>query len=218
MKILRIILFCMVGLFAELPIASAEISCELSQATTAYWSAIDEEVIINADIKPNENGLSLTHISLKFFNGRTVSIGAGNAFIFIYRDSNSPSCQEQLASTIEATIDSLEGRFDSGYILREPETLADFAYYSELAQSCQYDVKDKDIPAYCDEALYYNERHQESISQENEYVHAWPDGRYDLLVKEKAPLIHVTGSSYNTTTFVYDRIDNIIRYVHYDGC
>jgi len=199
-------------------------SCNFEDSLSVYWQALNETVTLHTQVSQEGTSLPRAKLQIEFPDGKILDLGDGGKYYDDFSPDNAPSCAHILATATNDTIVSLN---DDASLWR-PELYSKTSPYEELgiktyrsmsdlradlifAEHCNVKDEDINVATQC-------EIMQDKVEKIAENESNLPKHKFDSLVLYNAPIITVTRSTYYSETYIYDRSDNSLHKLYYDGC
>ena len=216
---------CNAAAFAQSDaISRPEGSCNLKDSISVHWQALNETVTLHTEVSQEGDYYPRAKLKLEFSDGKTLDLGDGGKYYDDYSQDNAPSCEHIVAAATNPTIVSLNDKTSLWrpelYEKTSPYENFDIKIYRNMSdlradllfsQSCDMKDEDYEVASRC--ASLENITEEISRNKSN-----FPKHKFDSLVTNNAPIITVSRSTYYSETYVYDRGENTLYNLYYEGC
>lgn len=200
------------------------VPCDLSDSLSVHWQALGETVTLHTKVSQEGKGYPRAKLYIAFSNGKVLDLGDGGKYYDDYAPDNTPNCEHILAAATNSTVVSLNDDVSLWrpelYGKTSPYKALDIRVYRSmsdvraellLANVCNAEDEDYKAASKCQIAQHMAEQIADNESN-------LPKHEFDKLVSENAPIITVTRSTYYSQTYAYERKDNSLHELYFEGC
>ena len=218
-------------------------TCELTDIQTIHWDAVNQDVTLTTHLTHDGTELPRASFILQLADGTKIDLGHAGKL----RDEAShefSGCASHLETATQSVSLNIDTAVPANPYPHALKTLADLDGAIIAGQDCQSPGQGpirprSEMSRYCKTAFDTWQEYMSSQDELSQRYHQyekydknsesypddmppeklrWPDGRYQQLVEQKAPIIHVARSTYYMDIMVYDPIDKVMRYIMPSGC